>query len=388
MSATRLGFLFNHDALHQIAHSAPLIAELKRSHPQLDIAVLASSDEQMAAVREYVPDAMSGGLAWIRLRLSPAAEALDRFARHLSPFRRVAILRSNLELFRGFDALVVPEATSSMLKRRFGLTDVKLIYTHHGAGDRSVGFGEELRDFDLILVAGPKVRDRLLAAGLVGEGGYALVGYPKFDAVAAGGRTRRALFPNERPTVLYNPHFEPRLSSWYDMGLPVLDYFAAHPDYNLVLAPHVMLFRRRIHTSLERFAFRLRRSLPERYLRHSNIRVDLGGTSCIDMTYTLGADVYLGDVSSQVYEFLLEPRPCIFLNAHGARWQNDPNYLHWTCGPVLDDVAALDRTLARTAADHAVFRPVQEKLFAETFELTEVPSTRRAADAIAAFLAR
>ena len=37
---------------------------------------------------------------------------------------------------------------------------------------------------------------------------------------------------------------------------------------------------------------------------------------------------------------------------------------------------------------HAAYRPVQEKLFAETFELTEVSSARSAADAIAEFLAR
>jgi hypothetical protein len=328
----------------------------------------------------------AGDLDWIRLRLSPTAEAIERLARHVAPFKRVSILRSNLDLLRSFDALVVPEATSSMLKRRFGLTDVKLVYTHHGAGDRSVGFGEELRDFDLILVAGPKVRDRLLAGGLVRESAYAVVGYPKFDTLEGRDPGRGALFPNDRPTVLYNPHFEPRLSSWYGMGLRVLDWFAGHPEFNLVLAPHVMLFRRRVHTSLESYTVRLRRSLPERYLKHSNIRVDLGGTACIDMTYTLGADVYLGDVSSQVYEFLLEPRPCIFLNDHGARWQDDPSYLHWTCGPVLDDVASLGDALASATADHAAYRPVQQKLFAETFDLTEVSSTRRAADAIAGLL--
>jgi hypothetical protein len=386
MSGTRIGFLFNHDALHQVAHSAPLIAELKDQHPELDISVLASSNAQMEAIRGYVPDAMRDRITWIRLRLPQAARWVERFARYLGPFRRIAILRSNLDLLRGFDALVVPEATSVMLKRRFGLTKLKLIYTHHGAGDRSVGYGPELRDFDLILVAGAKIRDRLIEEDLASEDGLAVVGYPKFDAVAARPRDGGALFPNDRPTVLYNPHFEPRLSSWYELGLQVLDFFAAHPEYNLVLAPHVMLFRRRVHTSLESRTVRFRRSLPQRYLQHSNIRVDLGGTGCIDMTYTLGADIYLGDVSSQVYEFLLRPRPCIFLNAHQADWKNDPNYLHWNCGPVLEDVTALEATLARAAEDHAAYRSVQESLFAKTIDLSEVPSARRAALAVAKFL--
>jgi CDP-glycerol glycerophosphotransferase (TagB/SpsB family) len=242
--------------------------------------------------------------------------------------------------------------------------------------------------FDLVLVPGPKIRDRLMSLGLIRDGGYAMVGYPKFDAVGANEAERPPLFPNDNPTVLYNPHFEPRLSSWYDMGIDVLDYFAGTPEYNLVFAPHVMLFRRRLHTSIERFTVRLRHSLPERFLMRENIHVDLGSNRCIDMTYTLGADVYLGDVSSQVYEFLLHPRPCIFLNAHQAQWQGDPDYLHWNCGPVLQNVEALDETLARATEDRARYRPVQESLFAQTIDTCEIPSSRRAALAIAEHLSR
>ncbi len=47
------------------------------------------------------------------------------------------------------------------------------------------------------------------------------------------------------------------------------------------------------------------------------------------MSYTTAADIYLGDVSSQVYEFLYEPRPCLFLNSHEFAWKSDPNFAHW-----------------------------------------------------------
>ena len=39
------------------------------------------------------------------------------------------------------------------------------------------------------------------------------------------------------------------------------------------------------------------------------------------MAYTQRADIYLGDVSSQVYEFLLNPRPCVFLNPRRFDWR-------------------------------------------------------------------
>ena len=49
--------------------------------------------------------------------------------------------------------------------------------------------------------------------------------------------------------------------------------------------------------------------------------VDLDSHRLNDMTYTNAADIYLGDVSSQVYEFSTQPRPCVFINAHGVAWQ-------------------------------------------------------------------
>src|SRR3546814_13919965 len=61
----------------------------------------------------------------------------------------------------------------------------------------------------------------------------------------------------------------------------------------------------------------------------------LGSERSIDMSYTGSADLYLGDVSSQVAEYLYRPRPCVFLNAQGVDWQEDPNYRFWSLGPVI-----------------------------------------------------
>ena len=55
----------------------------------------------------------------------------------------------------------------------------------------------------------------------------------------------------------------------------------------------------------------------------------MGSVRSIDMTYTDQASVYIGDVSSQVYEFLRRPRPCIFLNFDRTAWQGDENFAHW-----------------------------------------------------------
>lgn len=78
------------------------------------------------------------------------------------------------------------------------------------------------------------------------------------------------------------------------MGIEVLEWFARQDDYNLIFAPHVMLFRRRLHTSVEHRRIRLRRRIPERLRNLSHIRIDTGSQNSVDMSYVLAADIYLG----------------------------------------------------------------------------------------------
>ncbi len=99
------------------------------------------------------------------------------------------------------------------------------------------------------------------------------------------------------------------------------------------------------------------------------------------MTYTRMADLYLGDVSSQVYEFLRTPRPCLFLNSHGVAWREDENYSHWRFGPVLDRADAVIAALDAARATHDAFAPAQAAGFAHTFDL-QGSSSKRAAAAV------
>src|SRR3546814_3460334 len=76
-----------------------------------------------------------------------------------------------------------------------------------------------------------------------------------------------------------------------------------------------------------------------------HIRIDMGSRHSIDMSYTMSADVYLGDVSSQVYEYLLHPRPCIFLNLDRRDWRGDEAFSHWRLGQVIEDMGTLPQAL-------------------------------------------
>lgn len=382
---TRIGFLFNHDQVHQVAHSLPIALSLIEADTGAKIVIVTTNPRLRAEiVRLAGPQLARGGVELRSLELRRcASRALAAAAEFAAPATKLLVYRDNLDFFRSLDVLVVAEKTSLILKTRYGLHDLKIVHTRHGAGDRAIGFDPASRGFDHVLVSGPKIRDRLVAdVGLLPDR-ITTVGYPKFD-LHAGSRLVHATIDDQRPVVLYNPHVSPHLSSWYKLGRKVLDWFVAHEEYQLIFAPHVMLFERSFVATIDRFRIDRAGRIEERYLRAPNIHIDLGSRTSTTMTYTNRADIYLGDVSSQAYEFILRPRPCVFLDAHRTDWRGDPNYLHWTAGPVIDRVEQLGEALAAaTGANASSYRRVQEELFARSFDLTDEPSSDRAARAVA-----
>lgn len=360
--------------LHQVMHSLPIAAELAM-RPGVSVEIGAISHEHLdfcqRLLRQHAPQAriqtrllMPGPIDRLRV-----GAGLGR-----SAWKQGWLFRHR-PYFRSFDAIVTPERTSLLLKR-LGIGSTKLIWTRHGAGDREIGFADDVGAFDFVLVAGRKIEQRLLDAGLIRPGAYALGIYAKFDWTR---NVAAPLFGNGRPTVVYNPHFRPALSSWPRFGSLVLDQFANSNRYNLIFAPHVRLF----DPPGEHLAsFQRWRGLEQ-------VRIDLGSERSLDMSYTHAADLYLGDVSSQVAEFVCRPRPCVFLNAHGVSWQGDPNYRFWAMGPVLDTPDHLLSRIDEAFADHDRYIEAQKQYVDETFDLPdEGSSAQRAADAIMGFLRR
>lgn len=383
----RIGFLFNHDQIHQVAHSLPIAIAMADGDSTLDL-VIATTNPLLRAEVERILSLHPGMRRPRLVQLEPkrritraAVKALNR----LIPAAKLAVYRDHLDFFRSLDALVVAEKTSAILKTRYGLQGLKLIHTRHGAGDRAVGFDKASASFDFVLVSGPKIRDRLITEAGVPEHRLAIVGYPKFDLPRSGAVPAK-FQGNTAPIILYNPHVSPHLSSWYRHGRAVLDFFLSHPQYNLIFAPHIMLFERRVAISINKMRLDFPGAIEARYRDAPNIHVDLGSADSTNMTYVEAADIYLGDVSSQIYEFLRRPRPSIFLNSHQVDHRSDPNYLHWSTGSVIDDPARLESALDAAVRNPDRYRNVQQQLFRESIDLSPVPSTIRAATAIRSFL--
>lgn len=304
-----------------------------------------------------------------------ASTRLLRGIKRLGTFKHL-VLRNNRETLNRYDAIVAVENTVA-LARDEGIERPRLIYSPHGFGDRAYSFVSRIATFDYVLLAGPKTEARMLAQGLIHPGRYALTGSIKLETASRLHDSGGALFSATRPTILYNPHFDPKLSSWDRFSVPMTEQFARQDRFNLIIAPHVKLFRRRAAPPRNQWQ---RRSSP-------SVLVDMGSDRSIDGSYLAAADIYVGDSSSQVYEFLAQPRPCVFLNAHGVDWGDNPNFTHWHLGDVIDRPDQLAAAITAGPSRHEHYRPRQEALASATLGQNPKGAAARAATAILGFLA-
>lgn len=369
----RILFLFIGEP-HQIFHSLPIAAEMAAQGRNVEIAVASTDHLRMV---QQVADVYPGFTPHVTL-LGQRGPAHWLRATGIVRNPRLPLLIGALGFLRKFDAIIVPERTTTAIRHLLPHR-TKLIFTPHGAGDRAIMLDPRDRHFDFVLVAGEKSEKRLLEAGTIRRDHYAVNGYVKLDLMTRMQRQRAPLFDNDRPTILYAPHFRRSLSSWDRFGRELIAWFARQERYNLVVAPHVRLFAE---------ANEAERASVERLAIPGKIMIDLTSDRLFDMSYTVGADIYVGDVSSQVYEFLGTPRPCIFLNAHHAAWEGDPDYLFWTLGDVLDNLAVLDRALERAPTRHVDYVDAQRQRLGESIGGDPAGAAARGAKAILHFLAK
>lgn len=330
-----LVFLFM-GGVHQVLHLAPIAAEISR-RSDLSVHCICAGAEEAAALHTIARGMDASGLTITQMPLSWAARLLigirGRRAAGKGPFMAAVRWR-----FRKARAIIVPERTSAAF--RYMGWRKPLIHFRHGAGDRAPASEARLKAFDLIVVPGEKDIERAVAKGIE-RARLRAAGYVKLDYLRIAPPPLQPLFDNDRPVVMYNPHFDARISS-IGIARDVIERFRQQNRYNLVFAPHIR--------AVEDMSAAERQAL-EALAMPGRIIIDLGSPHLFDMHYTRAADLYLGDMSSQLYEFLANPRPVAFLNPHSADWQHNPRYAGWHLGEVAqgaqDVLATVDRAFAR-----------------------------------------
>ena len=328
---------------HHFAHFLPIAFELIR-RGTMDVTIFVPTPADREAVADFAQD-IGMPLPRITVMDLPAAIA-PIVPRQVEKLTRLLAWSFRL---RQCDAILCAERTSTILKRIPGHCP-PLIHVPHGAGDRAVGFEKRFRLFDRVIVAGPKDRDRLVAEGVVRPDACAIAGPIKVASILKAQARREPLFKNDRPVILYNPHFSPKLSSGNAFAHRLAEAVAKDGRHNLVIAPHVRM--------AAGWSAR-RRAEWEALAIDDRIIIDLGSRRSVDMTYTLGADLYIGDVSSQVYEFLVRSSPCLFVNAHAADWQGSEDYAMWRFGEVVTPDCDIAAEIDRAFAGHEAFRSIQ-----------------------------
>lgn len=368
----RIAFLFI-DEIHHLYHFLTVAIELSKTN-KVHILTYSSPDPLLYKLLKN----MNGDDVIVEELPTYYFRALtDKYKQRKIPRRGFWIRKNRKYILGNFDAVVFTDYFHKYLLKSRKNNLPKLLLFPHGVAGRAYSFKKNALDFEFQLFIGQFHYEQFKKLGLLGKFPV-ITGYPKIDAVKNLVPSR--IFQNDKPVVLYNPHFDPEFTSWEKEGLKILDFFYKQTDYNLIFAPHINLFKgNQTRNDIK--------SLPQYLLNAENIHIDLGSEASTNMTYTKSADIYLGDVSSQVYEFITEPRPCVFLNVNNFHYKNDINFRFWTCGPVIEGSEELKEILQNAKSWFSIYKPIQERISAENFYTEEGSSpSERTAIAINAFL--
>lgn len=172
----RVGFLYNHDAAHQVAHLAGIMRALALT-PGFEVWALVTRPLAEQVARRLVGDA-EGVILWRRLRVTDASARAGVVLDRLFPFTRLRVLRENAAVFSRVDAIVSSERTCVRIKWDLGARSPRLIHVPHGSGDRNVAHHPQLKEFDYNLLSGQKLIDNGIALGLFRADQATIIGYP------------------------------------------------------------------------------------------------------------------------------------------------------------------------------------------------------------------
>lgn len=363
-----IAFLFLGETL-LIPHLYPVLEALAEQASSLRIDAWVST-----SVHETLLSRWSANLGNVRVRRAPgfACVADDGTGRNpVLPAKLPMLLRLAPYLWNS-RAVVCAEQTSLWLPRVLPIP-APFVKTSHGVGSMSARDDPRRRAAALLLVPSERERatylardfdpDRVIATGYVKASFHQRsVAQPPFAA--------------PRPVILYAPHWQRHRSSWWNWGAETVRRIVDDGRWNLIFAPHQRLVEGAPEV----------RALMAALAGRGDVHCDIDGFAMVDGSYTAAADIYLGDTSSQVIEFLQRPRPCVFLNAQGAAWRDDPSYAQWRCGEVVEALDDVTAAIARAPIRHGAYAAVQADFAAESLSDLGPDAPMRAAAAVLALL--
>jgi hypothetical protein len=339
---SQVAFLFLGETL-LMPHLYPIVEALAAAEADLAIDLWVSTGTHEALLSSWLPAAASQ----VRIRRAPGFRDVQSSASGRNPDLppKLPMLARLAPALARTRVCVCAEQTSLWLPTLLPMR-ARFVKTSHGVGSMSARDDRRRRAAWRTLVPSERERATYLARGM-DPGRIVATGYVK-----AGFRQRRVAtnpFADTRPVVLYTPHWQRHRSSWWTWGAELVRRIVDDGRYNLIFAPHQRLLAKAPEM----------RALAAELADRPELYCDFDSFAGVDGSYTALADIYLGDTSSQVIEFLSRPRPSVFLNSGAAAWKDDPNYTMWRCGTVVDRLEEVLPALAAAPSEHVRFADLQ-----------------------------
>ncbi len=370
--AKKVVFLYFY-GLHQLYHSAMTAMELGTINDDIEVFCLSCNKEHTAALNEIKGFYPATKTKIIEIK-QPFRYKYFNVKKKTYPSVNAMVRRAKNLLMEADLILTTSHGTPGMF-RKFSITKPQIMYQYHGVGDRRYGFDPVFKKFDFMLLPGRYHQNRLVEEKIIDKERTEIVGWPKLDYIEQLNVPK--FFNNNNQTILYTPHWEVALTSYNIYARFILDYFNKRKDLNLIFAPHLLI---------KHWHFAYKYNIDYLHYNSDNILVDFASIYGTNGSYLKYADVYMGDVSSMVFEFIaIKPRPCLFLNAHKVDWRGNVDYRFWDYGNVVENFDEFDQKL-NNSLDNYSFSNLQTERVHDYLNITSEKSSQRAASAIHKFL--
>lgn len=351
-----------------LPHIWPIVDAFAHAHPATPVTIWVSTSAHEATLQRLLgPDHANLLVARAPLfRAIPNAVAGQN--PHLPP--KLPMLAALLPHLRRADVVLVAEQTSLWLPKVAAPLCPPFVLTVHGTGTWERGKPNRLTAAHRVLMPSPLHWDHNVAQGVAADR-LAVTGYAKAHFTPS--LTKADVFGNDRPTLLYAPSWRPARSSWPKWGRALVAMLMKRTDWNVILAPHQRLFEK------DKDAIAVLRAAAAA----PHIHIDYDSFAMVDGSYTKMADVYVGDTSSQIVEFLAKPKPCVMMRPEGLEWVEENSGDYWRCGEIVSELSDFGAALDRAFDRHIDFLPHQSQFAASALGDVSAAGMARAVDILA-----
>ncbi len=259
------------------------------------------------------------------------------------------IIKLNKDIIRESDVILTASWGIPRYLQRYNLRDRFVIFTRHGANIGDNEYDKGLTEYDCVFITSKKMYVQLMELSILKNlKSYLMIDYCKFDYLFKNPGLKVNLFDNNLPVILYNPHFQNHRSSFYKDGEKIVNAILKSNKYNIILSPHPLINK-------WHFFKRIKLHFP----KSDKLIKDWSSIHQVNFDYMRKADIYLGDTSSSIYEWLYFNKPMILYDSHNVDWKNIPFYKFWNWGYVVNNPEDLMDRLDRSMNGSDPFKKVR-----------------------------